>query len=370
MQNQWPYRLLAPGPVPIPTSVLQALSKPPLHHRTPVFNELLEYCFEGLKKIYRTSRPVLIQVCTGSGVMESAVVNTLSPGDEVLCIVGGKFGERWAEMCRRHQIIAHELKVEWGKSLDLIEFTSQLKKHSHIKAVLVQACETSTATVFPIEDISKLTHEHTNALVIVDAITAMGCMDLPMDKWKLDVVVAGSQKAFMLPTGLGFIGLSARAEEAYKVSRCAKFYFDWGAELKTYPKATHFSSANSMVVALAQVLKILNKAGATKVKQRCESLAKTYSENPSNSVTALSLPENVKGEELRLWLEERRNITIMGGQDQLKGKVLRIGHMGAITNKDMHCLFQAIAEGLEIDEPKTLTETIDRSLSNSEEFFL
>lgn len=382
MQNKRPYKLLAPGPVPLPKQVLDALSRPALHHRTPHFTKLLEFCFSGLQKVYETNEPVLIQTSTGSGVMESAVVNTLSPGDEVLCVTAGKFGERWAEICRAYGMQTHEFQVEWGKALPLDDFEAHLKRLPQVKAVFTQACETSTGTVFPIQKMARLTHSHTEALMIVDAITAMACMNLPMDKWGLDVVVAGSQKAFMLPTGLGFIGLSQRAQEASKKSLCPKFYWDWKTELKAYPKTTHFSSPNSLIVALTEVLKIFQTSGLDTVKQRCEALSqatragvealglKVFSESPSSSLTAFTLPDGVEGGKLRQWLEDERNITVMGGQEKLKGRILRIGHMGAITNEDLHSFFKALAEGLKLSLPSNFDSVLDRHLSSSKEYFL
>lgn len=342
----------------------------------------MEFCFDGLKRVYETDQPVLIQTSTGSGVMESAVVNTLSPDDEVLCVVAGKFGERWAEICKAYGIRVHEFQVEWGKSLPLDEFENQLKKRPQVKAVFTQACETSTGTAFPMQEMAKLTRSHTEALFIVDAITAMACMDLPMDQWGLDVVVAGSQKAFMLPTGLGFIGLSKKAQEASQKSRSPKFYWDWTSELKVYPKTTHFSSPNSLIVALAEVLKIFEKAGLQTVKQRCKALSqatragvealglKVFSESPSASLTAFSLPDGVEGEKLRQWLEDERNITVMGGQERLKNRILRVGHMGAITNEDLMSFFKALADGLKRDLPPDFEKVLNPPLSSSKEYFL
>lgn len=313
--------------------------------------------------------------------MESAAVNTLSPGDEVLCLAGGKFGERWVKICKAYGMKVHEISLPWGKALDLNVFEEQLKKHSHVKAVFTQACETSTATLFPIQEMARLIQKHSQALVIVDAITAMGCIDLPMDEWGLDIVIAGSQKAFMLPTGLSFIGISKKALKASETSLCPKFYWDWKNELKNYPNSTHFSSPNSMIVALSQVLQLFKNVGMSEVKKRSLALSqatqvggqllglKVFSESPSPSVTALELPSDIQGESLRLWLEENKNITLMGGQDQLKNKILRIGHMGAITNEDLIEFFIALCEGLKKEVPHDLKPKIENILSSSKEFF-
>lgn len=308
-------------------------------------------------------------------------MNTLSPGDEVLCVSGGKFGERWIKICKAYGMKVQELNLEWGKALDLDSFEKHLKKHASVKAVFTQACETSTATLFPIQEMSRLIRQNTEALTIVDAITAMGCIDLPMDEWELDVVIAGSQKAFMLPTGLSFIGISKKAQKASETSQCPKFYWDWKNELKNYPNATHFSSPNSLIVALRQVLQLFKSVGMDEVKKRSLALSratqaggqllglKVYSESPSPSVTALELPAYIQGENLRLWLEQNKNITVMGGQDQLKDKILRVGHMGAITNEDLFEFFTALCEGLKEEVPQDLKPTLEKHLSSSKEFF-
>lgn len=377
------YRLLAPGPVPLPKRVLKALAEPALHHRTPLFNHHLEFCFSELQKVFQTSQPVLIQTATGSGVMESAVVNTLSPEDEVLCIVGGKFGERWVQIAQSYGIKVHRFDVSWGEALELDQLEAKLKEQTQVKAVLFQACETSTGTLFPVQAISQLVDQICpEALVIVDAITAMGCFHMPMEEWNLDVVVAGSQKAFMLPTGLGFIGVSEKALLASRESQCPKFYWDWSHELKNYPQATRFSSANSLIRALSEVLHLFSEVGMKTVYERCQNLAETsrwaaselglevFSSSPSPSVTAIQLPHEVEGEKLRLWLEEERNVTVMGGQDQLKNRILRVGHMGAITNEDMKVFFQNLGEGLKKPRSSDFEDELSKRLQASEEFFL
>jgi len=313
--------------------------------------------------------------------MESALVNTLNPGDKVLSVVAGKFGERWAKMAETFGAEVHTLNLEWGKPIQLSQFEAHLKSQPDIKAVLTQACETSTATVFPIKEMALLTKQHTQALFMVDAITAMGCMDLKMDEWGLDVIVAGSQKAFMLPTGLSFIGLSKRAQEASKKNQCKRYYFDWGPELKVHPKSTHFSSPNSLVIALAEVLKMFDEVGMAQVKSRCKVLAQAtregakdlglhvFSEAPSDSVTAIQLPQNVDGEKIRSWIETKKNITVMGGQDQLKGQILRVGHMGAIYDDDLLAFFDALMEALNLPEPIDFKNRLSKILFGSMEYF-
>jgi len=358
-ESKWPYRLLAPGPVPVPPAVLKAMSEKVLHHRTPEFEGVLREVWAGLQTVFATKQPVQIVAGTGSAAMEAAVVNLLSPGDQVLVVVSGKFGERWAEICERYSIKAHRLDVAWGQPVQLEELEAALKSHRAVKAVFSQVCETSTATVHPIQKMSQLIAKTSQAMFIVDAITAVGCMPLPMDDWNLDCVVAGSQKAFMLPTGLSFIALSERAWKAQNSARLPKFYFDLAAEKKANDKGeTHFSTPTPLVVGLNVVLKQIQKRGLNGVIERCQVLAKAtrescealglkpFSSAPSSSVTALKTPDGVNSATVRDWLEKERNITIMGGQDHLKGKIIRVGHMGCIQDEDMKAFIQALADAL------------------------
>ena len=365
-RQEWPYRLLAPGPVPVPPEVLTAMAEKVLHHRTPAFEKILVDCWSGLQTVFQTKQPVQILSGTGSAAMEAAVVNLLSPGDQALVVVSGKFGERWADMCERYGVKTHRLNVSWGEPVSLESFEEALRAHRAVKVVMTQACETSTATVHPIQKMAQLVHTYTSAAFAVDAITAAGCMPLPMDDWDLDVVVAGSQKAFMIPTGLSFIAMSERAWKHQATSKINKYYFDLGAERKANEKRqTYFSTPTSLIVGLNVVLSRMREAGVASVVDRCQTLATAtqglgralglcvYSKSPSSSVTALALPASVDSEKLRDWLERERNITVMGGQDQLKGKIIRVGHMGHIVDEDMMALGLALAEGLKVNPPSS-----------------
>jgi aspartate aminotransferase-like enzyme len=354
MSNSLPYRLLAPGPVPVPASVLRKMSDKVLHHRTPEFERILIEAWQGLKYVFGTKQPVQILCGTGSLAMEAAMINLLSPGEEALVVVSGKFGERWAEIAQRFGIKAHKLNVEWGAPVQPAQLEAALKAAPNVKAVFTQVCETSTATLHPVEALAKITRAH-GALFAVDAITAVGCMPLPMDDWQLDCVIAGSQKAFMIPTGLSFIALSERAWQAQAQSKTPKFYLDLALEKKANDKKeTHFSTPTPLIVGLHEVLKQIQSVGLDQVIARCELLASTtrtfgerigldpYSKSPSSSVTALKTGTDSAA--LRDWLEKERNITIMGGQDQLKGKIIRVGHMGDVRDEDMSALFAALCE--------------------------
>jgi aspartate aminotransferase-like enzyme len=378
MNTERPYRLLAPGPVPVPPAVLRAMGEKVLHHRTPQFSQILDRVWLLLKDVFNTKQPVQIITGTGSAAMEAAVVNTLSPGDEALVVVSGKFGERWADICEGHGIKTHRWNVEWGRGLDLDLFSEQLKSNRNVKVVFTQVCETSTATVHPISEMASVVHKVIpHALFAVDAITGVGCMPLPMDEWGIDVMVAGSQKAFMIPTGLSFIALSEKAWKVQAQSKAHKFYFDLAAERKCNEKGdSQFSIPTPLVVGLGIVLDQMHKVGLERLYRRCYALSEAtrvcgdmlglevFSSSPSPSVTALATPSD--SAKIRDWLEKERNITIMGGQDHLKGKILRIGHMGDVRNEDMVALFEALAEVLK--KPSVKSE-LERQLKTAEPLF-
>lgn len=358
-RQNYPYRLLTPGPVPLHPDVEKALAEPIIHHRTPEFELCLKNVSEQMKEVFATRQPVLMHTSTGTGAMESAIVNTLSPGDEVLCVVSGKFGERWAQISQAFHLQVHTLNVEWGEAVRVHDVKTALDENPNIKAVLLQACETSTATVHPIREIASVVKSRPNTLIIVDAITAVGAMMLEMDDWHLDVVIGGSQKAFMLPTGLSFIALSEKAWRFCEASTLPKFYWDLKAEKKSWLKGeTHFSSAVPLVRALHVALKFLTGPEKMKTLSRIQTLAqatreaaeplglRVFSKSPSPSVTALIVPERVDSQKLRDHMEREYNLTLMGGQDQLKGKILRVGHLGYITDEDMYALIDILYRSL------------------------
>ncbi|MCC2679964.1 MAG: putative aspartate aminotransferase [Pseudobdellovibrio sp.] len=334
--------LLAPGPVQLHPEVQKILAQPMIHHRTPEFDTILARVLENLKSFFQTKHPVLIQTSTGSGGMEALIVNLLNQGEEVLAIVSGKFGERWADMAEVYGGRVHRLNCDWGKPVDPAAVKKILGENPNIKLVLTQATETSTATAHDIKAIAEIVSK-TEALLLVDGITAVGAYDIRMDEWKIDGLVAGSQKAVMLPTGLCFVCLSERAWAKAKACKTPRFYFDLQKELKSNQKGeTYFSSAVAHIKALDFVLSEISKTGLMKhfAEQRrradfTREIAKQmglslYSSSPSDSVTALNVPEGIDGAKLREHLEKKYLVTVMGGQDQAKGKIIRIGHMGYI----------------------------------------
>ena len=358
--NALPYSLLAPGPVNLHPEVRKALSLPMIHHRTPEFDKILSRVLAGMKEIFQTTNDVYLMTATGSGGMEALLVNVLSPGDKVIAIVSGKFGERWAEMARVYGADVLMIEVPWGDAVSVAAVEELLKKNPDTRAVLCQACETSTAVAHPIEQLGSLIKKYSDTLFLVDGITALGAYPLPMDAWGIDGVVAGSQKAFMLPTGMAFISFSEKAWKFIPQAKTPRFYFDVRKEKKANASGETFYSSNVAIIrALDVVLKLISQNGLkthfARIHRRAEFVRNfgillglgLYAKNPSDSVTALTVPSNIDGQKIRLHLEEKFNVTIMGGQDQAKGKIIRIGHMGYIEDAELLQLLSALAQTLQ-----------------------
>ncbi len=362
------YSLLAPGPVNLHPEVRKALALPMIHHRTPEFDVILKRVLEGIRSVFQTKEDVYLLSCTGSGGMEALLVNVISPGDKVLAIVSGKFGERWAEMAKTFGAEVSIINVPWGEAVKPDAVDSHLKNFPETRAVLCQACETSTAVAHPIKEISEVVSKYSNTLFLVDAITALGAYPLPMDEWKIDGLVAGSQKAFMLPTGMAFISFSKKAQAYFDSAKCPRFYYDVRKEKKANAAGETFFSSNVAIIrALDVVLNLITQQGLDSlfhtIHRRAEftrifaqKLGFTlYAKSPSDSVTALVVPQTMDGQKIRLELEQSHNITIMGGQDQAKGKIIRIGHMGYIQDQELLKLIDNLGQVLRKFDPGSLT---------------
>lgn len=350
--------LLAPGPVQLHPEVQKILSLPMIHHRTPEFDSILKTVLSDLKTLFVTKEKVFILSSTGSGGMEALLINVIRPKAKVLAIISGKFGERWAEMAEIFGAEVHKINVPWGSAANVSDVEKFLKENPDTEIVMSQACETSTATVHPIKEIAEVVAK-TKAVFLVDAITALGAMPLPMDEWQIDGLVAGSQKAIMLPTGLSLVSFSQKAWAKIKDNPTPRYYFDIRKELAANDKGeTFFSSNVALIRALDFVLKDIKSTGLEGLFKTIQRRAfytramasvlglEVYSKNPSDSVTALSLPPGFDGAKLREHLEKSYNVTVMGGQDQLKGKIIRLGHMGYITDQDLHQTTERLAAGL------------------------
>ncbi|NPB05792.1 MAG: alanine--glyoxylate aminotransferase family protein [Aquificae bacterium] len=335
-------RLFTPGPVEIPPRVLKVLGEPIIHHRTPEFKEVFLYTRELFKRLLDSpSENFVYFASSGTGAMEAAVVNFFSPGDEVVVINAGKFGERWVQIASAYGLKVVELRYEWGKTYDPQQLEETLKKRPGVKGVLFQISETSTATYHDHRTIGKLCRER-DCLAVADAITALGVYDLRPEEEGIDVLIGGSQKALMLPPGLSTLWFSEKA--ASRLGRnLPKYYFDVAKEVKKQREGTTaYTPAVSLILGLRESLEMLLEEGMPKVERRHRLLSeatraavsalglKVFSESPSISVTAVYSEE---AEELRKKLLEL-GIRTAGGQDHLKGKLFRISHMGYLDLLD------------------------------------
>jgi aspartate aminotransferase-like enzyme len=340
--------LLTPGPTPIPPSVAQAQARPIIHHRTPQFQAVLKEVEEGLKFVFQTANDVFILTSSGTGAMEASVVNLLSAGDTALVVEGGKFGERWTELCKAYGITAEVIKVPWGQAVDAREVASKLAAHPAIKAVFVTLCETSTGVTNDIKALGEVVAK-TTAVLVVDAISGLGAIDIQVDAWNVDVCVSGSQKGLMLPPGLGFVSVSAKAMKLIEASKSPRYYFDLRKAKKALDKTdTAFTPAITLVIALNEALLMMKADGmatvfarhrkmadATRAAMKALGLTLFAPTAASDVVTSVNVPSGVDGEKLVKVMRDTYGVTIAGGQDELKGKVFRIAHMGFIEEFDI-----------------------------------
>ncbi|MFK8138688.1 MAG: alanine--glyoxylate aminotransferase family protein [Bdellovibrionales bacterium] len=355
------YQLIAPGPVQVPPNVLKEFAKPMIHHRTPEFTQILKESKSLLKAAFATENEVFCLSATGSGAMEAACVNLVECGDKVICINSGKFGERWRDMARILGAQVIEIKVSWGESLNLSILEKTLKENTDAKVLFTQMCETSTGALHDIKGVKDLLNKNApDCLLAVDAITGLLTAPLPMDDWAIDCIVAGSQKAFMLPTGLSFISLSARAKNKCYSCRSPRYYFDLRKEFEASEKdQTAFSSPVSHIRALKIVLEDINSSGGynqlfSRIAKRArltrlgiEALGLSlFPLKPAPALSVVVLPENIDGKKLRSHIEEKYNITLMGGQADLAGKIIRIGHIGYLNDSNVLAAVEALAKAL------------------------
>lgn len=348
--------LFSPGPTPVPSDALLAMAAPVFHHRTPEFEALFARVRARLKEVFDTNQEVLTLACSGTGAMEAAVVNLLIPGDKALVVVGGKFGQRWKLLCEKYEVEVVEIEVEWGKAVEPEEIAACLKKNGDIKAVFTTYSETSTGAKLDLKKIAEIVHSFEDVLLVTDAITALGVMELPMDDWGVDVVVSGSQKALMLPPGLAFIALSSRTWEKVEKTGSRCFYFDLLREKKAQEKnQTAFTPAVSLIVGLEKSLDRLIEEGMDKVVLRHKRLAQAIRsaframglkllapDSPSDALTSVLAPEGIDARKITSLLSKKYGVTIAGGQDHLKGKIFRISHMGYMEDFDVITVISAL----------------------------
>jgi aspartate aminotransferase-like enzyme len=351
-------RLMTPGPVVVPPEVLMSMARPIIHHRTEEFEKVMTAVRDGLKYVFQTENEVIILSSSSTGAMESSVVNLMSPGDRALVISGGKFGERWAELCKAYGIDYHLIDVEWGKSLEIQRVADKLSSDPSIKCVYSTLCETSTGVVYDIEGLGKIVKE-TNALLVVDAVSGLGAVDIQTDNWHIDVVVSGSQKGLMIPPGLAFITLNQRAWDAVEKAKLPRYYFDLRKAKKSIAKnQTPFTCSVSLLFALQESLAQIRREGLANILARHARLAEAtragvkalglelFASSPANAVTSVKVPEGIDGEKLVELIAERYGITFAEGQDKLIGKIFRIAHLGYADDIDVISAISALEMAL------------------------
>jgi aspartate aminotransferase-like enzyme len=339
-------RLLAPGPTPVPEEGLLRQAQPMYHHRTPEFRALLTEVMELLKYVYQTKNDSVIFVSAGTGAMEASVVNVLAPQDTALVVRGGKFGERWTELCEAYGRPVVNLDIPWSEAVSPDALSRALKAHPEVKAVYTQLCETSTGVLTDVAALSPAVHQ-AGALLVVDGISAVGAVEFRMDDWGVDALVVGSQKALMAPPGLATATLSSAAWERVKANPSRGYYFDLlynQKGLAAYDPA--FTPAITLFEALRVGLRLLRTEGMEQVWARHRVMAEgvragvramglaIYPKRPSDSLTAITLPEGVDGDKVVKMLRDEEGFIIAGGQGKLKGKLCRIAHMGYIDSYD------------------------------------
>ncbi|MFH1847534.1 MAG: alanine--glyoxylate aminotransferase family protein [Candidatus Omnitrophota bacterium] len=340
------YRLMAPGPTPVPDKILLKMAETMIHHRTPRFRAVLEDVNVKMKKVFQTENPVFIFASSGTGAMEASIVNLFSKGDKALVINGGKFGERFGEICRIYGVEVIAYNVPWGKAADPAVVKDFLAENTDIKAVYSTLCETSTGVVNNIKKIAAVVSA-TPAVLVVDAISGLMADDLKTDEWGVDVVVCGSQKGFMLPPGLAFLSLSEKAEKLMEGADLPKYYFDLKAAKESYLKNdTPWTPAISLIHGLKGILDMVLAEGMGNVLKRHARLANATREalktmglellasSPSNALTAVKVPEDVDGTAFVKKMRDEQGVTIAGGQAQFKGKIFRLAHLGYMDEYD------------------------------------
>lgn len=349
--------IFSPGPVEVPSEVLLAGARPTVHHRSADFPPIFARCQEKLRKVYGTSGPLAILASSGTGSVEAAMVSTASPGDTVIVYNAGKFGERWVKVGKTYGMNVIELKIDWGKPLDMALLEETLRKHPETRSVVVTHTETSTGTVTDIKKLGEVVSK-TNAISIVDSVSAFAAEPVRQDEWKLDMVCTGSHKALMLPPGLGITSASEKAIAAMKEAKCPCFYFDLRKYFASAAKDdTPFTPAVNLFYSLEQALDMLLEEGMENNWARHTVLSRAsraamvelglslFSERPSVVVTAVNLPEGVEWGGFNKELKSR-GITIAGGQDHLKGKIFRFATLGNYNVFDVITIVGAVEMAL------------------------
>lgn len=345
-------QLRIPGPTPIPPQIARAGAQPMMGHRSGDFVELCKRVAAKVKTVFQTENDVFIITSSGTGALEAAVANTVSPGDQVLVLISGVFGERFAKISNAYGAQVETIRCQFGQAIDPQQVSQVLAENPQIKVVFATHCETSTGVVNDLEKIGEAVHNSPgNPLLVVDTVSSMGGIEFKTDDWGIDIVVSGSQKAFMLPPGLAFIGVSDRSWDLIEANTSPRFYFDLRAYRKSLPKGqTPYTPAVSLFYQLEEALKMMEEEGLENIYKRHQvmrdmvragiralglPLFVTEDKNASCTVTSILGPEGLDVEGLRKILNQKYKVVLAGGQADLKGKIFRIGHMGFAEPTDM-----------------------------------
>ena len=355
--------LVSPGPTQVPPDVLEVLARPLLHHRAPQFRAAFRGVRSGLQKIARTENPVLLLACTGTGAMESAIVNLCAPGDAVLVPSAGYFGERWIELAERYGCNVVPLRYEWGQIPSAEDLDLALRARPDVKAVFLVHSETSTGVVIDLERFAAVT-KSADVLLVVDAVSSFAAVPIHTDTWDIDVLLSSSHKALMTPPGLAFLILSPRALEAANASPIPRFYLDWGQNLATQlgeEPETWFSAATSLVSGLEAALARIGREGLDRVYERhvqlgrrCRSRVKALElelfspdDDTGAVLTAVRMPPAIDSTAVVRVMHDRWGITVADGEARLKGNIVRIGHLGYVSEDDVDRAVQALGAAVE-----------------------
>ena len=370
---------MIPGPTPVPERVLQALGRHPIGHRSKDFQDLVEITTKNLKWLHQTTNDILTITGSGTAAMEAGIINTLSKGDRVICGDNGKFGERWVKVAKAYGLNVTVVKADWGQPLDPNQFKKILEEDNNktIKAVILTHSETSTGVINNLKSINNEVKNHGKAITIADCVTSLGACNIPMDEWGIDVIASGSQKGYMIPPGLSFVAMSPRAWEANALSNLPKFYLDLKQYLKTVNKNSNpFTPAINLYFALEASLTMMQTEGLENIFTRHARHQKATQEGikamglklftkegyGSPAITAVQ-PEDIDAESIRKLIKNNFDILLAGGQDHLKGKIFRIGHLGFVNDRDIISVISALESTL--DKMGKLKTPIGKGISKT-----
>lgn len=349
--------LYSPGPTTVPPEALSVMGAPMFHHRTARFRSLFAEVLEGLKDVFQTANDVLVFTASGTGAMEGSVANVCSPGDRIITVNGGKFGERWGQIGRAYGLDVDEVMLEWGTAVGPAQIEERLSKK--VRAVYIQLCETSTGVATDVEAIARVVGK-TDAVLVVDAISGLLCDELLTDTWGVDIAVAGSQKGLMIPPGLACVCVSEKAWGLVEKATLPRYYFDFKKYRKSVAKNdTPYTPGVSLIRALRETLALVKAEGrdtmlanaaryARAIRAGMQALGlELFARAPSNAVTAVRMPEGADGDEFVKTLRDTLGVTFAGGQEALKGKVFRIASMGYLNQFDVLTAVAAVEYALQ-----------------------